>query len=266
MSKIMMTFPQGKHKVLTMSYDDGKAADMRLVELFNNYGIKGTFHLNSGLLGTGDRISEEQVADLYQRHEVSAHTSTHPTIARCPKEQIIEEMFEDRKRLENLVGYTVRGLSYPNGSFNKQIKDMLPYLGVEYARAVQSTGQFSMPDDLMEWRPTCHHKSNLMNLAESFVGLHKTQYVYMMYVWGHSYEFDLDNNWEIIEGFCEYISNRQDIWYATNLEIVDYLNAFQSLKFSASCQFVYNPSASSVWLNVDNQIIEVEGGSQIYLP
>ena len=25
-----------------------------------------------------------------------------------------------------------------------------------------------------------------------------------MYVWGHSYEFDQADNWEVIERFCEY--------------------------------------------------------------
>ncbi|TVY07898.1 polysaccharide deacetylase family protein [Paenibacillus cremeus] len=265
MPKIMVAFPQGKHKVLTMSYDDGRAADIRLVELFNKHGIKGSFHINSGMLGEGDRIPADQIADLYRGHEVSAHTLTHPTIARSPKEQLVHEVFEDRKRLEQIVGYTVRGLSYPNGSFNQQIKAMLPYLGIEYARSVQSTGQFGMPDDWMEWKPTCHHKANLMSLAESFVALHKTQYLYMMYVWGHSYEFDLDHNWDLIEGFCEYMGGRQDIWYATNMEIVDYMSAFQNLKFSASSDFVWNPSAASVWLNVDNQMVEVKGGSQIHL-
>ncbi len=265
MPKILLAFPEGKHKVLTMSYDDGRTADRKLVSIFNQYQIKGTFHINSGMLGDGDRIGEQEIAPLYKGHEVSAHTLTHPTIARCPKEQIVEEIMEDRKRLEGITGYTVRGMSYPNGSFSRPIKEMLPYLGIEYARVVQSTGQFGMPDDLHEWKPTCHHKANLMYLAENFAQLHKKQYLYMMYVWGHSYEFDLDQNWQLIEGFCQFIGNRPDIWYATNLEIVDYLNAFQQLKFSASSRFVWNPSAASVWLSVNDNIVEVKGGSQLQL-
>ena len=45
-STIYTCFPGGKHKVLTMSYDDGKIHDRRLIALFNKYGIKGTFHIN----------------------------------------------------------------------------------------------------------------------------------------------------------------------------------------------------------------------------
>lgn len=265
MPKLLLCYPEGKHKALTMSYDDGRSADRKLVDLFNRNGIKGTFHINSGMLGEGDRLTEKESVALYQGHEVSAHTLTHPTIARCPKEQLVYEIMEDRKILERAFGYTVRGMSYPNGSFNKQIKEMLPHLGIEYARVVQTTKDFALPDDLLEWKPTCHHKQDLMKLAESFVSLHKKQYLYLMYVWGHSYEFDNDDNWELIEQFCEFAGGRDDIWYATNIEIVDYLHAFHELKFSAAQDFVYNPMAASVWLSVDQVIVEVKGGSKIRL-
>ncbi|MGN8647254.1 polysaccharide deacetylase family protein [Gracilibacillus sp. HCP3S3_G5_1] len=265
MPKVMMAFPNGKFKVLTMSYDDGKEADRRLVNIFNHYGIKGTFHLNAGLLGAGGRIAKEDIASLYQGHELSAHTFTHPTIARSPKEQLIEEVMEDRKNLEELTGYPVRGLSYPNGSYNSLIKELLPYLGVEYARTVNSTGNFGMPDDFIEWNPTCHHNRNLLQLAEEFVALYKKQYLYMFYVWGHSYEFDQDDNWELIEQFSEFVGGREDIWYATNMEIVDYLYAFRRLHFSANSQFVYNPSVQTVWLSVDERVVEVPGGKLVNL-
>jgi peptidoglycan/xylan/chitin deacetylase (PgdA/CDA1 family) len=248
-----------------MSYDDGRAADKRLVDIFNRNGIKGTFHINAGLLGEGDRLTAEEAAAFYQGHEVSAHTLTHPTIARCPKEQLVYEIVEDRKRLEAAVGYTVRGMSYPNGSYTSGIKELLPHLGIEYARVVPSTRSFGMPDDWHEWQPTCHHKDNLMQHAETFVQLHKKQYLYLMYVWGHSYEFDLDGNWDVIERFCEFAGGRDDIWYATNIEIVDYMKSFHLLKFSASREFVYNPSATSVWLSADDRMVEVGGGAQVSL-
>jgi peptidoglycan/xylan/chitin deacetylase (PgdA/CDA1 family) len=265
MYNVFKCFPEGKFKVLTMSYDDGKAADRRLVEIFNKNGIKGTFHINSGMLGQGDRIPAEEVKELYKGHEVSAHTLTHPTIARCPREQIVQQVLEDRKNLEKIVGYTVRGLSYPNGSYNNQIKDVLPHLGIEYSRIVGNSNGFDLPEDLFQWKSTCHHNADLMKLAENFVSLFKKQYLYMMYVWGHSYEFDNDNNWELIEDFCEYVSNKEDIWYATNIEIVDYLKALDNLKFSAECDFVYNPSFMAVWLSVDGNIVEVKGGEQVKL-
>ena len=41
----------GKMKALTFSYDDGVTQDRRLVELFDRYGLKATFNINSELLG-----------------------------------------------------------------------------------------------------------------------------------------------------------------------------------------------------------------------
>jgi peptidoglycan/xylan/chitin deacetylase (PgdA/CDA1 family) len=265
MHTIYKCFPKGKHKVLTMSYDDGKKADRRLVEIFNKYGIKGTFHLNSGFFEDDDRIKADEVKKLYKGHEVAAHTLTHPTIERSPIEQVVQQVIEDRKNLEKLIGYTVRGLSYPNGSFNETIKNMLPYVGIEYSRIVGDSRSFILPKDLYEWKSTCHHNADLMKLAEEFVGLNKKQYLYMMYVWGHSYEFDRDNNWELIEKFCKYAADNEDIWYATNIEIVDYLKALDNLKFSAEGDFVYNPSVQNLWLSVDGQTVVVKGGTQVQL-
>ena len=97
-----------------MSYDDGRSQDRHLVDIFNRNGIKGTFHLNSGLFDRGDRILPEEIATLYAGHEVACHTVTHPTIARCPLPEVAQEVLGDRKFLEQKTGYPVRGLSYPN--------------------------------------------------------------------------------------------------------------------------------------------------------
>ena len=43
-----MRFPGGLAKALTFSYDDGVEQDIRLVEILDKYGMKGTFNLNSG--------------------------------------------------------------------------------------------------------------------------------------------------------------------------------------------------------------------------
>jgi hypothetical protein len=153
-------------------------------------------------------------------------------------------------------------MSYPNGSHNRRVRGLLPGHGIEYARVVASTGQFGMPDDWLQWQPTCHHNHRLMELAETFVGLARTQYLYLMYAWGHSYEFDNDGNWERMEQFCAFAGGRGDIWYATHIEIVDYVKAFERLKFSASLDFVKNPSAASVWLNVNGRTVEVQGGER----
>lgn len=257
--------PGGKSKVLTMSYDDGKKADERLLGIFNKYGIKGTFNLNYGQMDRPERIPRDRIKELYQGHEIATHTMTHPTISRCPLTQVAEEILEDRKGLESITGSPVRGHAYPNGSYNQDIMELFEKLGIVYGRVVEETGTFELPEKPLEWKATCHHNHGLMELAKTFAEFAKSQYLKCMYVWGHSYEFDRDDNWELIEEFCSYISGREDIWYATNIEIIDYMKVCRELQFAADGSFVYNPSAASAWISVDDQVREIKGGSLVKL-
>lgn len=262
---IYYCFPGGKNKAITMSYDDGRIEDRRLAALFNRYGIKGTFHLNSGLTDDELRVGSDEVRTLYEGHEVSCHTVLHPTIARCPIDQVAVQILEDRRRLEELAGYPVRGMSYPNGSYTEEIKRLLPMLGIEYSRVVGDTHGFGIPEDFMEWKATCHHNHRLLEDAASFLDLHKTQYLYLMYVWGHSYEFAAEDDWALIERFCELVSGRPDIWFATNIEIVDYLKAARNLHFTVNGDYVENPNACPIWISVDGEQIRISGGTGLQI-
>ena len=104
-----------------------------------------------------------------------------------------------------------------------------------------------------------------MENGRRFLELNKSQYLYMMYVWGHSYEFSLQDNWELMEDFCRMMAGQEDIWYAANIQIVDYMKAAQNLKFTIDGDLVYNPSAGSVWISVDGEKIEIPGGATVCL-
>ena len=87
----------------------------------------------------------------------------------------------------------------------------------------------------------------------------------LFYVWGHSYEFDNDNNWELIEEFCEKAAGMPDVYYATNIEIYNYIMALKSLVFGINCEVVYNPSAIPVWFTADGKKVKVEPGQTLRL-
>lgn len=272
--KVYHCFPGGRCKALTMSYDDGVESDIRLIEIFNKYGIKGTFNVNAGLTGSAGRNSTriplERIKEVYQGHEVATHCYTHPTIARCPLVGVAAEILKDREVLEKVTGEPVRGHAYPNGSYSDDIKDLFKKLGIAYGRVTRpnpSGLEYQLPKDPLEWHPTCHHNaSNLMERAKWLVESQSKEYLRLMYVWGHSYEFNKDDNWEVIEEFCEYMGGREDIWYATNIEIIDYMEVLERLKFSANGECVYNPSAKSAWLGIDGEkIVEVPGGAYVNL-
>jgi len=87
----------------------------------------------------------------------------------------------------------------------------------------------------------------------------------LFYVWGHSFEFHRENNWNVMEEFLDRISGLDDVWYATNIEIKDYITAYRSLKVTADQTAVLNCSAIPVWLWVDGKIKIAEPGKLLSL-
>ena len=252
----------GKKRALTMSYDDGVVQDRRLVEIFNKYGIRGSFHINGGLLDEKDTISIDEVATLYKGHEVSSHSLTHPFLERVSQAEVVNEILEDRRVLENACGYPVRGMSYPMGTYNDEVVKMLPMLGIKYARTTHATRKLTHPNNFLEWHPTCHHKDEkLFDLLKSF---RETSHpMPLFYVWGHSYEFDHHENWDLIERFCAEASGDPDTWYATNIEIYDYVAAYEQLLFSLDEKRVYNPTNRNVYFQIDDKHYCIKPGENL---
>lgn len=226
---------QGKMKAVTFSYDDGVTQDRRLMEIFNKYGLKATFNLNSGLLGTaGSLVREnvtiahakpraEEVRAIYAGHEIAAHTLTHPSLKTLPDEEIIRQVEEDRLALSELAGYEVVGMAYPNGTAyidDRTVEVIRRHTGIRYARTTTSTGNFNRQTNLLEFNPTVYHHNHweeMFCLAEEFLVL-KPEEPKLFYIWGHAYEFDIYNDWGKMEDFCRLISGKDDIFYGTNRE------------------------------------------------
>jgi hypothetical protein len=262
MRVLLDLYPEGKKKALTLSYDDGHTFDRRLVEILNQYGLKATFHLNSNKLGNQRCIRAEEVNPLYVGHEVATHTLTHPRLESLSKEEVIEEIIGDRKNLESITNSIVTGFSYPYGSYSDEVVQVLPSLGIEYARTIQATNNFDLPQSFYLWHPTCHHRDNSVELGQKYLTFNPEGRLTVFYMWGHSHNFDSENNWDIIEEFAKKMSGQQDIWYATNIELVKYIKAVRSLQFSTVRDRVYNPTDIRVWFHVDGNVESVGPGER----
>ena len=274
MASIHLRFPEGKAKALTLSYDDGVEQDKQLLEIMQQYGLKGTFNLNSGLYAEEGteypagqihrRMTEKQINEYFQNsgQEIAVHSLTHPFLEQLPGNLVIKEITEDRERLEKQFDTIVRGMAYPFGTYSDSVVEILKNCGIAYARTVISTFDFRMPADWLRLTATCHHKApELMQLAKKFAEDEVDRAPYLFYLWGHSYEFEADDNWQVIEEFAEYISNRKDVWYATNIQIYEYTKAYEQLVFSADGKRISNPTATDLWLKYDDTICEIKSGS-----
>lgn len=272
---IYMRFPQGKPKTLTFSYDDGVDQDKRLIKILDSHKMKGTFNLNSGAFApegtvypegtTHRRMTKSECEKLYVNHEVALHGLTHPWLEQITPAQCTYEVLTDRINLERMTGKITRGMAYPFGTYSDSVVETLKACGIVYSRTVISSEKFDMPTDWLRLAATCHHNSpRLMELAKQFAERDTSQGTPMMfYLWGHAYEFDANNNWNVIEEFTDYMADRDDIWYATNIEIYDYTKAFEQLIFDIDETMCTNPTASEIWFMKGGKVYSVNGGETI---
>lgn len=263
MSKTYMRFPDFKNKAVTLSYDDGVRQDKRLIQIMKKHGLKGTFNINAGLFSEKKdyesigRMTKEEAVEIYGQAdiEVAVHGYKHYSLGNIDEGLATNEVLTDRKELETLFGKVIKGMAYANGSYSDNVVEILRKCGISYSRTVIETESFNVPQDWLRLPTTCHHNNpRLMELAEKFVTPSGKTYFWaneprLFYLWGHSYEFDDLNNWEVIEDFAEFMGNRQDVWYATNGEIYEYVQACERLQFNAEGTLVYNPSVIDVYLN-----------------
>lgn len=269
-----MRFPGGKAKALTFSYDDGVGADRRLIEILNNSGLKGTFNLNSKLFDCQcwhGRMDEEQTLRTYSGsgHEVALHGARHIFMDKVPLPEAVNEIVQNRLYLEEKFGRIVRGMAYAYNGYNADIIAALKMLGVCYARTTESSHSFAIPEDWLTLKPTCHHgDAQLGALSDRFFlsspdEEFKHREPWLFYIWGHSYEFDDNGNWHVIESIAKRAEHSRDIWAATNIEIYDYCTAYKNLVFSIDGERVFNPSHMSVWIELRGKVYEIGSGREV---
>lgn len=269
MKNIYMRFPGGLSKALTLSYDDAVRDDYRLIEIMRKNGICGTFNINSGLFGPDDRsanrLSADEVKELYSQEgvEPAIHGTLHPAWNSQERYSMLHDIFNDRLKLEEMFGHPILGGAYPFGAYNDRVVEHLGACGIRYCRTTVTTERTYMPEDWLRLNPTCHHNNpKLMDMAKKFVeeSYHQPR---MFYLWGHSYEFPRDNNWNVIEEFAEFMGSAEGIWHATNIEIYNYTKAFESLQFTLNGDCVYNPTCTEVWFKAGSNVYSVKPGETL---
>ncbi len=270
---------------MTFSYDDGVRADIRLAEIFNKYGMKGTFNINSLIMGaneTSGRLTFDEVKKyiLDQGHEVATHGANHRAPLKQRPIDVIRDTLDCRLQLEKAYGVIIRGMAYPDSGIRihtpgsahyPEVREYLSALDIAYSRTLGGDNDsFELPEDFYAWMPTAHHNNPaIMDYIDKFLSINENTYGYanktpkLFYIWGHSYEFNNNNNWERIEEICEKLGGKSDTWYATNIEICDYIKAYESLVYSADGSIAYNPTLYTVWFWADQKNYVIAPGETV---
>lgn len=282
-----MRFPGGKYKAVTFSYDDGFRTDIRLAQTLDKYGLKGTFNINNGYISTDPEgkwmtAQDIQTHILDKGHEVANHGHEHWSVCSHRPIEAIRDMLRCRLELEEKFGGFIRGMATPdnglghfdNGSDMESFKSLLRGLDLAYCRTgTFANSEFKVPQDWYFWAPTARHADpKIMEYIQQFKALSEAKqyisdtYPRLFFLYGHSWEFKKYNNWELLEKICQELSGMEDTWYATNMEIYEYAQAYNSLVYSADSLRIYNPTRIDVWFFRDRVTYCVKAGETIILP
>ncbi|WP_431157862.1 polysaccharide deacetylase family protein [Winogradskyella poriferorum] len=273
--QLEFTYPQGKHKALVLSYDDGTIQDIDLVKLFDKHNLIGTFNLNSGYLDktigwplqNGDTIFQRYVPKdslniIYKNHEIAVHGELHKNFLDISDEDILKEIDSDIKVIRNATNKDIRSMAYPFGNTTPHIAQLISKTGLINGRTIADTHQYGFPENYFMWHPTCHD-SRVMEHLDSYLKLNNKE-LSLLYVWGHSWEFDDENRWKNMIVFCEAIAMAEDIWFVSHGELTEYLLSTNKVKIEGNK--IYNPEENpTVWITLSDGPKKINPGETLIL-
>ena len=200
-------------KIFLLSFDDGTVWDKRFVQLLNKYGIKATFNLNSGLEDFvwhyEDRfpIRRQVLADtvdLYQGHEVASQSLHHHWLNTLTPPQLAREVGEDCAALKEMFGLSDIGFGVPfTACDEREIRIIRKF--VRYIRLSAFSDIFAPPQD--PYHIPIHALYNQSDIRERIAAFAESELPVSLFVMaGHSYEFEVLDQWEYMEQLLRFVA------------------------------------------------------------
>lgn len=235
---------------VTTSWDDGHKLDLKLSELLIKYSLTGTFYV---AINQNDRLSDAEIREISQKHEIGAHTMDHPRLSAVSPDKAAEEIKSSKTILENIIGKSVEMFAYPFGDFSSETKKIVNSCGFKGARTTKDwfwdfpADVFEMPTSLHVYphplrpgatsirarlRPLFHNLPKIIQYRLrpmaifSWKNLAKGVFDYayknggVFHLWGHSWEIEKYGMWTDLEIFLKYISRRENCVYLTNGDLL----------------------------------------------
>jgi peptidoglycan/xylan/chitin deacetylase (PgdA/CDA1 family)/sulfur relay (sulfurtransferase) complex TusBCD TusD component (DsrE family) len=120
-----------------LTFDDGNVEHSTVVQpMLQSHGMKGTFYVNSGLVGNAGKMSWAQVQALASTgNEIGGHTLDHPDLTTLSTADATTEIANDR---QNFIahGITPTDFAYPFGAYNSTIEGIVKNAGYDSARVI----------------------------------------------------------------------------------------------------------------------------------
>lgn len=220
--------------IVTTSWDDGHPADLRLAELLDRYGLKGTFYVPRTNCEGWPVMRPEQIQALARRHEIGGHSLDHVLLQTLCETELTAQVAGSKAWLEDLLGGAIDGFGYVRGVHTPRIRAAVRAAGYRYARTATNLvthlghDPYRLPVTL-QFYP--HGRSiyarNLISRGFSLGRLHNftaavrpaslTARVHALaamapsgggyfHLWGHSWEIEAYDLWASLEETLQFLS------------------------------------------------------------
>jgi peptidoglycan/xylan/chitin deacetylase (PgdA/CDA1 family) len=122
--------------IVSLTFDDGRASSYAARSLLSAHGMRATFYMISGKIGSSAAyLGWQQVKDLSgDGNEIGGHTVFHPDLTLVDAAEAQREVCYDRVNLIN-HGFQVTDFAYPNGAYNAALETTVRNCGYNSARS-----------------------------------------------------------------------------------------------------------------------------------
>lgn len=121
---------------VTFTFDDGVADQLGARALLEQYGMRGTFYINSALIGADGYMTRNDLETIAAAgHEIGGHTVSHQDLTVLGADEMNRQICQDRDTLLTW-GFPVSSLAYPFAEYNDAVKAAVTACGYDNARAV----------------------------------------------------------------------------------------------------------------------------------
>jgi peptidoglycan/xylan/chitin deacetylase (PgdA/CDA1 family) len=119
---------------VSFTFDDGRANQAAGATLLEQYGMRGTFYVNSGRIGQATRLTLAQLQSLQAGgHEIGGHSVSHPRLPTLDADEQARQICNERVALMS-AGLTVTSFAYPYGAHDATTRQRVQACGYNSGR------------------------------------------------------------------------------------------------------------------------------------
>jgi len=203
-------------KYFVFAIDDGTIYDSKVIDIFNKYNIKATFNLNSGLQDfvwykkdkPVRRLNLNENKSLYDGHEISSHSLTHPTLTYLSDEDVYKEVKEDIDNLERIFERKVTSFSFPFDQFDERTISIIRSIGITHIILPEIDDSFKKTIDTYHIKVTSWNIFDALEKCRRFIKDKDAEF--FLYL-SHSYDYEFDNTYDKLEELIKLVKSCDDI-------------------------------------------------------